>query len=62
MGIKQRNMHKTTGKRIFQDIIINMSQRKRQNVIRIQIKIKEKNIAISIIITELIGNNQLKKI
>jgi len=55
-------MDNVTGKRIFHDIIINISYRKRQYVIRIQIKKKLKNNLINKIKKRFTGMNHIQKI
>lgn len=60
--MKITNKDREKGKRIFQDIIISISQRKRQKVIRIQIKRKDKNRATIVMIKKFTGIKNRKKI
>ena len=60
--MKHTNIAKTKGRRTFQDIIISISYRKRQKVIRIQIKTNERKRAEVVINNILTGRKNIKKI
>ena len=61
IGIKHKKIQSVKGKSIFQDIIISMSQRNRQYVIRIHVKKKDKSMDTVIITKILIGIAHMKK-
>jgi len=54
-------MQSTKGRSTFQDIIISMSYRKRQKVMRIQMKTNERKRAEIVVTMRLTGRKNIKK-